>query len=242
MRKIAVLAALALVVPAMAGVLTAEPVGKLAGGHVLGSGARDSYLVYDNTVYPSGYGFSQNPGAWIGDDLQLDYQTAPEGYRTLNSVSWTVWNASTAGPLNTCDVQLTFWSLYDGTPLGTITFQGLDPYLPSYYYTIYTATDLCSLGIVLPEDGWIGVAARIYNLTGGATKAGQILYNPPILGSSADMFYLDNTVATPPGTNQGWYWFGGNPVANFLWAIEVCPEPASLALLALGGLMLIRRR
>ena len=70
-------------------------------------------------------------------------------------------------------------------------------------------------------------------MTGGATKIGQVMMDPPTVGSSTDNFYM----------NGSWYYFGGDPVANMYWEVGVVPvpEPAALGLLALGG-VLIRRR
>ena len=93
---------------------------------------------------------------------------------------------------------------------------------------------------------------RVWNMqvTGGSGNGryiwGRLLMDSPgEIGFSADDFYKDTTVGTPVGTQKGWYWFGGyptNPYANFYFGISTIPEPASLVLLALGALTLIRRR
>jgi hypothetical protein len=47
----------------------------------------------------------------------------------------------------------------------------------------------------------------------------------------------------PGYTEVKWYWYGGMPNADLLFAVGTCvPEPAALAVLALGGLALVRRR
>jgi len=240
MRKLAVLVMVALVVPAMAGTLTVDP-GRpvFAGSH----GTMDrGYAVYDNTVNGPLFGFSQNPGALIADDLTLDFTGAPGNI--LEDLSFVIYNSSASTALmDSCDVDISIFN-YDPV-LGyqytaTVTFAGLTPGLPPGYFTTYYADGLCSYGIALNTDLLMGI--QIYNTQPGV-QPGTIGYNPPVIGSSADLFYLDNTVATPPGTNVGWYWFGGPPyVANFYWGVSVCPEPTSLLLLALGGLTLARRR
>lgn len=241
MRKLAVLVMVALVVPAMAGTLTADPGRPIfAGSH----GAMDrGYTVYDNTVNGPIFGYSQNPNALIADDLTLDFTGAPGNI--LDDLAFVVYNSSNATTtMDYCDVDISIFN-YDpvgGTYVfaGGLTFTGLLPGLPPGYFTTYSASDLCSYGIALETDTLFGI--QIYNVAPGVLP-GTIGYDPPLVGSSADIFYLDNTVATPPGTSVGWYWFGGPPyVANFYWGVGVCPEPTSLLLLALGGLTLARRR
>ncbi|OYT74096.1 MAG: hypothetical protein CFK49_10095, partial [Armatimonadetes bacterium JP3_11] len=87
------------------------------------------------------------------------------------------------------------------------------------------------------QNLWIGISAT-------ANGAGMLL-NPagaPLLGSSADVFAWDRNVDGSIANNE-YFFFGGNPVANF--AIEVLvPEPASMLALGSGlaGLLALRRR
>jgi hypothetical protein len=241
MRKLAVLVMVALAVPAMAGTLTADPGRPIfAGSH----GATErGYTVYDNTVNGPNFGYSQNPNALIADDLTLDFTGAPGN--VLDDLAFVIYNGSNATAImDSCDVDI---SVFNYDPVGQtyvfaggLTFTGLLPGLAPGYFSTYSATDLCSYGIALANDILLGI--QIYNTQPGV-KPGTIGYDPPGPGSSTDKFYLDDTVATPPGTSLGWYWFGGPPyVANFYWGVGVCPEPTSLLLLALGGLTLARRR
>jgi hypothetical protein len=227
----------------MAGTVTADPGRPLqAGSHNLGGGSRVGYPVYDNTTNPI-FGFAANPNALIGDDLTLDFTGAPGNI--LEDVSFVVYNSSNSTAImDTVDVDISVFNLdpISGSYVfaGKITFAGLTPNLTPGYFSTYYADGLASLGIALESDILMGI--QMYNVTAGV-QPGTIGYNPPSIGGSADLFWFDNTVATPPGTAQGWYWFGGPPyVANFYWGVGVVPEPTSLVLLALGGLTLVRRR
>jgi len=235
MRKtIVVLALLALVAPALAETLTPEAVLGQSGGHAFN---QRGITVYDNTVNGPTAATSANPGSWIGDELIM---TAGG---TLDDIAFSLYNSSgSTGTLDFVDIDILFFdSAGTGDYLGGITFADNYVDLPASYFTTFYADGLASLGIVLPSTV---LAVEVpYNAVGGYTyKLGQILMNPPVIGSSTDDFYKDTTVGTPPGTQQGWYWFGGNPVANFYWGISVIPEPASFGLLALGALALLRRR
>jgi len=242
MRKtIVVLAMLALVVPALADVLTPET-GKQMPGQ---PGVSRGITVYDDTVNFTGYVFSQNRGAWIGDELLMTQGGV------LDDVSFSIYNQYNAagGYLDFVDADILFFDSGTGSYLGGVTFSAIDMFNPDWgvtlapgYFTTRYASGLSGFNIVLPAN--IIAIEVLYNPQSSGTiyGLGQALYNPPVLGSSTDDFYLDNTYATPPGTNVGWYWFSGNPVANFYWGISVTPEPASFGLLALGALALLRRR
>lgn len=94
--------------------------------------------------------------------------------------------------------------------------------------------------------GTPGIAAGISNLWIGlsatATQAGMIMHNPPSLGTSADVFAWDRNGSTIIETNE-YFFFGGNPVANFAIRVFV-PEPASMVALGSGlvSLLALRRR
>jgi hypothetical protein len=93
-------------------------------------------------------------------------------------------------------------------------------------------------------------AAETLDNSGGATASsaeldnfGQGLYNPPTIGSSADLIFFStnpddgftNAPAGTTGTING-------AVANFGWELRVAPEPGCLALIGAAGTCLLLRR
>ncbi len=234
-KTIVLLALVAIAAPAFAAhMATAEPApfGMLP---AIGGSARTD-VVYSNTTTGANGAFSQVAGAEIGDDLEL------VSGGVLDTLKFSVYNSSTsAGPLSGMDLTIKFYDLStDGTnvtmtPAGSLTATGVTLASPLAvgYYTTFSLTGLESNNITLSD--WIAATLTITNLQGGASKVGQVMYDPPTVGASTDNFYLDN------GTNIGWYWFSGSPVANFYWEIGVVPEPASLLLIAVGALALRRR-
>ncbi|MFL6593907.1 MAG: hypothetical protein ACJ8HQ_00560 [Chthoniobacterales bacterium] len=92
--------------------------------------------------------------------------------------------------------------------------------------------------------------------TSTATQAqlnnfGQGIFNPPTIGSSADVFFR-STANGPTGSNPAGAFqnFGGNPPANFGWSVAgtaapAVPETGSTILLlalAVGGVAVAQRR
>jgi hypothetical protein len=99
----------------------------------------------------------------------------------------------------------------------------------------------------LPAGDW-GYSYAFHNAV-GATGYGPLLTTagPDPVGAPGieDVWdkYADSGTCEPVTnlTLLGTYWFGGSPFAQYHMRLYT-PEPSSLALLALGGLALLRRR
>lgn len=99
-------------------------------------------------------------------------------------------------------------------------------------------------GVVFDNSGTAASGTQLNNL-------GQGIFNPPTIGSSADIFFQTTPSGSFPGNNPpgGFGSFGGNPPANFGWRIfgdvAATPEGGSTVLflmLGLSGLVLAQRR
>ncbi|MFO0834252.1 MAG: hypothetical protein U0638_04720 [Phycisphaerales bacterium] len=95
---------------------------------------------------------------------------------------------------------------------------------------------------------WIGMT---FDNNGGATGAtlaqlnnlGQGLYNPPVVGTSADKAFLTSSQGSWLSNNPtgSVFNYGGNPVANIGYELDV-PAPSAAALFGLVGFAASRRR
>jgi hypothetical protein len=204
-------------------------------------------LVYANVSNGPSYGYSRVPGTQIGDELLLTQGGILDafGFSVYNSVS-------SIGSLMTADLTIDFWNFSGTNPArtlaGTFAFDDYDfgpAGLPVGDYATFLVTGVSNAQTISLTNDVLAILT-ISDVTGGADRVGQLLFDPPTVGASDDYFYVNNTGIGD--TEDGWYWFGGNPVANFYWSIEVnaapVPEPASIFLLGAGlvGLLGFRKR
>ena len=262
MKKcLVVLGLLVLAAPALAdlSMATPEPV---KGFVSTGSGhlrTNPSYApIYDNTVNGPTNAYSQNPGNEIGDEVLVDRTSCPNCL-WLDSIDFSVYNGGAAtAAITSADITLKIYNSDGASPvlIGQLDYTGVTfgtgGLLPGYFTTL-SLSDLYDT-LLAPEepdptiyeiplvnvDGasvtaidYFLVTATLTNVDAGALP-GQVLMNPPALGASGNYFYK----------NGSWLWFGSTgPVCNFYWGLGgVAPEPASLALLGLASLVVLRRR
>ncbi|MDQ6860040.1 MAG: hypothetical protein M3032_02645 [Verrucomicrobiota bacterium] len=141
-----------------------------------------------------------------------------------------------------------------GTLLASLTFNAISFTAGSVATFTFNQANL----FTIPANGsiWAGIFFDNSGTTATATQLnnlGQGIYNPPTVGSSADLFF-QGTTAGPSGSNPAGTFsnFGGNPQANFGWQVNVAaltpaavPDTGSTMLMLMlggGGLVLLQRR
>ncbi|MBX3118782.1 MAG: PEP-CTERM sorting domain-containing protein [Fimbriimonadaceae bacterium] len=118
---------------------------------------------------------------------------------------------------------------------------------------VTTVTGTLGAGLVIPANNelWAGLALDNNAGTTGATQAqldnmGQGLFgNPPSVGTTQDNVFFSNAPGdflsnNPAGTMGPITFNGANRALG--WRLEAVPEPASMAVLGIGALALLRRR
>lgn len=204
--------------------------------------AAQASIVYDNTgasVFTTGSG----PRAHLLDDVNLGGTDRDiTGYEFAFVVQ---------GANNGFDVLVTFWDTLNTSDATMVASNAIITYrvsvgaLANGAYT----TGMMNLGAGFNWADGAGAVSHAYVATGtttflsttaGATSA---FYGLGVtVGSSQDAYWRDTNNDGNFGSGEARFFGGGTALANFYQKIEAVPEPASLAVLGLGALVLIRRR
>lgn len=210
-----------------------------------GSPTRIQTEVYDDWRAAAQGGVSVLQGLYVTDGLEVGdrlFMTGG-GYLDDMGISFANVNGPAGSTMTGFSSLIRFYDGPSGVQIGTTILAnaaGLPALGPGSSIRLsFGAGSLLPIGNNLPSDIYVTIQFTAVTATGGAglANAGVQVRNPLNTGASPDAMY--NFPGAVP------FNFGGNPVANECFFIKVndqVPEPATLSLLALGGLALLRRR
>ena len=194
-------------------------------------------LIYNNSVNDNSNRLSSVDNMWFGDEIILSTNYSD---RFMVHFDFQYWATNTSGL--TIDVQLRY---NDGTPFngyptpGTLIYAFTNFSIPNTLRSTINfdiadldAYDLIANGGTLLTGDVLTLAVN-FHFNGGGGTAGIDLYGPPVEGSS----YLDY-----------WQFNGSNwelttnnvfNTVNFGMRVEAVPEPTSISLFLVGGMLLL---
>ncbi len=186
-----------------------------------GGGAARAGVVYSNVQTAQGQ-FVASTDYW--DDATI------VGGGVLSGFSLLAYNAQAGGPrVLTTQVSIHVFDSANNLPNGALlgTFTIVTPPVDSGMSLLASTGDLSGLNIVLPANARLGVRMDFQS------NSGVRMFDPPTVGSSADIFWRDN----PPAPHS----IAGR-VGNLGFAMSVVPAPGALALFGAAVIGASRRR
>ncbi|MGP0068651.1 MAG: PEP-CTERM sorting domain-containing protein [Isosphaeraceae bacterium] len=208
--------------------------------------------LYSNITTFSGLGYAAGGATTVNGDLTtamiFDDITAGPGLggHSVDQLSFDVENFNSSSVFAQAIVQIYQSNGPDGGPGSLITSMTQTLFLTADSDQVETITSP-SMFTMPTGVFWAGIAFdNTFNEEGAAqlNALGQGIFGPPTVGSSQDVFFQSSS-ATSIGTNNPagtLFFFGGSPPADFGWSFATAqsvPEPSSLALSAIGGLVLV---
>jgi MYXO-CTERM domain-containing protein len=194
--------------------------------------------IYNNTTGPTRYSIN-NAGKFVGDDVHMTGATVT-GFQWIyvdngpgshtSTLAFFYNTPGDAGPLLGNTATFTFGGITYGA---VFSVSGL----PESTTTNPAGGWLITVGLpafFTGTDAWVGIASNSTTPTRAGLRAGNV----PTVGSSHDL-YWSGFYVTPPYTS---FFTVTAPVGDADLRIAVLPEPAAAALLAMGGLLALRRR
>ena len=214
MKKLLVVALVGLfVAPAMADLLV--PGGEPVGvveAYISGRDCPDCERVYENLT-AVGDMFQYDDLTGGNDDYQIGGPTCPE----WPADQFEICEITFIGGVPNANDQLRF-DFFEADGTWVTAFAGTFPSAGIY---IWTLSWDCPTGLYVPDDG---------------------IFQIGVYGTTTSFSWISETDSAEIGTEDITY-LGPNAEESWTFAFAGCvPEPASLSLLALGALVLIRRR
>lgn len=236
---------------ACSGAATANPVAQSAQfdgaytidlqGQVIGTPESGDVIAYSNRSGTANAGFA-NPDltATYGDALTL------EATGTLQQVSFAVFNGNgtTGAAMTGASVNIDFFRDSDGSFIGGfgVNLSGLlgtNPLVPGSFRE-FTVPNLGTLEIDI--DTTDVIMLQTFSNVADATAVGVVSRVPPSVGSAVPQLYID---AAGVGSGPGFFNIvdaNQQPLVFNMIAEVVVPSPAGASLLAMAGLVGLRRR
>lgn len=199
------------------------------GNVISGGNTRVETTVYDNTVNTTGYG-----GLFAPTELGIDNLYLVNA-GTLKTITFSIMGTDDINKLTKANIKLVILNDMHNPPTAVPTellttskfnFETSYPGGMGNGQAVGIAMDVSAAAITITEAFLnIGVMLEDIETSSGTlpTYIGQLIYNPPAIGSSFNRFCSwQNYDSVPKGTFTFWYVFSGL-ASNMYWGVTVDP-------------------